>query len=149
MERPRAAFRTVIERKHPSLPRFAIVPVDVPAIFKTGTTITVTGTLNGHDLGRRGLKPWGDGRWWIDITGEICRAAGVDTGDRVAIVLEPVRDRVPAPLAALVKRDVAFAKAWRALSPGRQRLHAEWIASAKKPETVERRLEELKKLLNG
>jgi hypothetical protein len=49
--------RATIKRKQPQLPRFVVVPIDVPKVWKVTSTITVTGTINGVPLGRRGLKP--------------------------------------------------------------------------------------------
>jgi uncharacterized protein YdeI (YjbR/CyaY-like superfamily) len=47
---------------------------------------------------------------------------------------------VPAEFTSALRRDRKAAKAYAALSPSCQREYVEWIASAKRPETRDRRI---------
>jgi hypothetical protein len=143
-DRPQAVTcEGLIERKASNLPRFIVVPIDVPAVWETTRTITVSGTINGVPLGRRGLKPWGDGRWFIELPEAICQQAGVNTGDRVTLEIAPVEDPIPTALTHRLTTDREFARAWAELRPSQQRQHAEWVASARLPQTRERRAAEV------
>lgn len=133
-------YKARIERKQPQLPRYVVIPARIPEAWKRSGTTTITGTVNGFDLGRRGLKPWGDGkRWFFELPEPICRQAGADTGDEVVLIFAPAEDKIPMELSELLAANVAFAGAWRRLPLGRQRELAEWVASAKKKQTRTRR----------
>jgi hypothetical protein len=126
--------KATIKRKHPQLPRFVVVPIDVPRVWKVTSTITVTGTINGVPLGRRGLKPGGDG-WFMDLPEPLCRKAKVDKGDRITLALRPVADPVPVELTNLLATEDALAAVWAAFTPGQRRRRAEWVASVKQART--------------
>lgn len=69
----------------------------------------------------------------------------VETGERKKSIDRPKKIvkpavRVPAELAAALKRSKPAAKAFAGFSPSCRREYAEWIAEAKRPETREKRL---------
>jgi hypothetical protein len=115
-------YKAVIERKHPQLPRYVVTPARIPEAWNLTATTTITGTLNGVDLGRRGLKSWGDARrWFFEVPEPVCRKAGVDTGDDVVLVFAPAKDAVPSEVAEMIATSRKFADVWSTLTPGRQR----------------------------
>src|SRR5215470_10303297 len=75
------------------------------------------------------------------------RRAGelVDSGERTKSIDRPKKTvkrpvRIPAELAAALKKNKLAAKAFEGFSPSCRREYAEWIAEAKRPETREKRL---------
>ncbi len=132
-------FTATIERKHPKLPRFIVVPSEAVASWKLHQTTTVEGAVNGLRLGRRSLKKWDDARWFIELTEPICNRAGIDTGDRVLLSLQIASDKLPEELAKLLANSSRAKKAWTSLTPSAQRMLREYIADAKQPATRQRR----------
>lgn len=77
-----------IQRKAPKLPRFIVVPSMLVADWGVDQNVTVTGELNGVDLGRRSLKRWDADRWFIQVPEPVCKKANVDTGDMVTVTMQ-------------------------------------------------------------
>ena len=79
---------STIEHKHEGLPRFVCIPMARVDPWKLQGTTTVEVSMNGVNIGRRSLKRWEDRNcWWMDLSNDVCRRAGVDTGDRVRLSL--------------------------------------------------------------
>lgn len=76
-----------IERKDPKLPRFVVVPSMLVNDWGVTENVTVTGELNGVDMGRRPLKYWDENRWFIQIPEPLCKKANVDTGSLVTVTM--------------------------------------------------------------
>lgn len=132
-------FTTTILRKQDDLPRFVMVPSEaVSALDQTaGKTFVVLCAIDAGVPFRRSVKPWGDGRWFLDLTDPQCTAAGVDTGDEIAIALS-LAEQIPEILMdEIVQYDLL--PVWESLRPSDQRNIAEHIFAAKKPETAARR----------
>lgn len=119
-----------IERKHPTLPRYVVVPGELVSAWNLTGTAIVTGTLNGVPLGRRGFKAW-DCNWFFEIPQPLCRKAGVDTGSTVEIELELAPGEFPEELQWLIDRIPAARAAWDSLTPSQQRMLREYVAVAK------------------
>jgi hypothetical protein len=49
-------YKAKIERKYRQLPRYVVIPARIPEAWNLTRTTTMTGSMNGVDLGRRGLK---------------------------------------------------------------------------------------------
>lgn len=124
-----------VERHDAALPRFAILPFDPTARWGFNALFVADGTFGGAAFKRRSVKPWGDGRWWIDLPNALCEAAGANTGDRVALTLIPNDDAPPTELAVLLEGDAALLAAWNAYAPSHRREWSRWVEEAKKPET--------------
>ncbi|MCG8467268.1 MAG: YdeI/OmpD-associated family protein [Gemmatimonadetes bacterium] len=137
----RLEARSVVERKHPSLPRFLAIPSDALAPWQLRETTMVEADVNGVAIGWRSLKRWGPGRdcWFIDLTDAQCRAARVETGDRVSLGLRPAPTRVPDALDRLLRTNRSARRRWDALSPARRRQVAEHVRAGKRSETRVRR----------
>lgn len=131
--------RTTVERKHPGLPRYVVVPAEAVAPWKLEGTTVVEGTLNGHELGRRTLKRWDDERWFVELTARFCEAAGVDTGDPARLTLRRASEDLPTELSRLLEESPDARARWNALSRSRRRMLREHVASAKTSSTRERR----------
>ncbi len=107
-----------------------MIPGDLLAGWKLTTTTTVEGTLNGMDLGRRGLKAWDD-NWFIEVPAPLCKKAQVDTGSVVDVELRLASEELPDELHSLLREDATARRAWEALTPSQQRMHRENVAAAK------------------
>ena len=133
------SLTVVIERKHPRLPRFIVLPSAVVRPWGLKMTTVVEGTLNGASIGRRTIKRWDDDRWFIEIPEPLCQRAKVETGATAALEIRPASNELPKELAQLVSQDARARAAWNRLSPSRQRMLREYVAAAKTPETRLRR----------
>ena len=99
-------------------------------------------TLNGHTY--RSTVAVYDGRSYIPVRKSNRDAAGVAVGDVVSVILEldtePRVVEVPAALAKALEKNRRARAAWEKLSYSHQKEHADWIAGAKRAETVEARV---------
>jgi hypothetical protein len=134
-------LRATIERKDPSLPRFVVVDSSRLKSWKLDGTTPVEVVIEGTAVGRRNLKRWGKGRdcWFMDLTGPICKRANVDTGDRVRLKLRRVSHALPVEITELLARNAHARRTWEGQPPGRQRMVAEYVRSARRPDTRARR----------
>lgn len=81
---------TQLQRKHPKLPVYVVIPGrHVRPWGLTGTTL-IEGTANGFPFGRRNIKSWGKGSddWFVEFTKPFCTTAGLSVGDQVVLELE-------------------------------------------------------------
>jgi hypothetical protein len=121
--------------------RWVEVPFD-PKQASGQARAPVRGTVNGAPLRSR-LAVYG-GRTYLGLRAEIRAAAGIEVGDSVDVELElddaPREVEPPAALAAALAGDEVARGAYESLSFTHRREYAEWIASAKREETRERRV---------
>jgi hypothetical protein len=93
------------------------------------------------------------GRTYLGLRVEIRAAAGIEVGDPVEVVLEhddaPREVAVPAALDAALDGDAAARAVYDALAFTHRREYAEWIASAKREETRERRVARALEMLHA
>ena len=121
--------------------------VDVPEMaskaFSKRGHVPVAETLNGHPI-RTTLVPKGGGRHRLYINGEMRKAANVDVGDRVDLVLwldtESREIPVPDDLTEALRATSGALKAFEKLTPSHRKELLVWILDAKRPETRERRI---------
>ncbi len=132
-------LRARVERHHPDLPRYVVVPDSAVEPWKLGGTTIVEGAAGGVELGRRSLKRWDADRWFVDLPGKWCRDAGISTGDEVELTLRPASSELPQELARLIVNSSAAEKAWGRLTASQQRILREHVLAAKRRETRERR----------
>jgi hypothetical protein len=117
---------------------FLHIPFDAHAIFGRRGQIPVCGTLNGAPF-RNLLLPEGNATHRMAVNRALQDAARARPGDLVNVTLEldlaerPVE--IPPELQAALDQDTTLAKTFATLAPSHKREFAEWIASAKKPET--------------
>jgi hypothetical protein len=130
--------------------RWVEVPFDPKAVFGQARA-PVKGTVNGTPLRSR-LAVYG-GRTHLGLRADIRAAAGIDVGDSVEVVLEldeePREIDVPEALAQALAGDPDARRVYDALAFTHRRKYAEWIASAKRAETRERRVVKALEMLNA
>ncbi|MFZ0218418.1 MAG: YdeI/OmpD-associated family protein, partial [Candidatus Dormiibacterota bacterium] len=97
--------------------------------------------------------PTGGGGVCLGVHKATREAAGVAFGERVAIEIE--RDEalrevaVPAELRRALGEDADASERFDALSPTHRREYAQWVAEAKRPETMVKRIEQTLERLRG
>ena len=130
--------------------RYVIVPFDVRAQWGEARP-PVAGTLNGVPFRAR-IAVYG-GQYVLGLTNAIRKQAGVVQGDEVEIELErddaPREVSVPPALAAALEGDPTAREAFDGLAFTHRREYAEWIESAKREETRERRVAKALEMLRG
>ncbi len=132
-------FRAKLERHQPDLPIYLMVPSDVVTALGGTATFVVDAAVNGTAIGRRSIKPWGDGRWFMELTKPQCGRLKVEEGDAVDITVSETLQTPAALEAALAKNKLA--DRWAALSASDRRMIAEHIFAAKKDVTKAARIE--------
>ena len=132
-------FTATIERHHPDLPVYLIVPGTVAAAFGRDRTFVVEASVNGDAVGRRSIKPWGDGRWFLELTKVQCTRLGVGEGDAVTVRVRPAPE-VPPALAARIAA-LGLEARWARLSAAERRMLCEHVFAAKKEATQTARIE--------
>lgn len=128
-----------VARKAESLPRFVVLPAQVLAPWRLEGTTVVTGTLGGVSLGRRSLKRYDAGRWFIDLPADLCGRAEVDTGATVTLAVRRAPTALPNELETVLASDAAARATWSRLTPARQRMLSEHVRAAKRADTRIRR----------
>jgi hypothetical protein len=125
------------------MPRFVVVPASAVVRWKLEGTAIVQGTLNGMPLGRRSLKRWDEGRWFVDLRDDWCRGARITAGDRADLVLEIAPAQQPQELVKVLSESATARKCWDGMTASQRRIVREDVLAAKRPETRERREVEL------
>ena len=141
----RMAFQAPIEAG-PGGGAFVRLPADASEVFGTRARFPVLVTFNGVAY-RGSTMPVGDGTFFVGVTRAVQARAGASVGDTVAVVVE--RDAgertvdVPPDLAAALASHPEAAARFEAMALTHRKEYAAWIASAKKPETRRRRLDQV------
>jgi hypothetical protein len=134
-------FRAYVEPPEPM--RGLEVPPEVVESLGQGKRPRVTITINGHSWKSRVAIM--RGRFLLGLSNASRQAAGVETGDEVAVELEfdpePRVVAEPADFARALSADPIARAAYDRLPDGRKREHVRAIESAKRPETRTRRIE--------
>jgi hypothetical protein len=147
-------FEAVIDKPANALGWSHIVfPFNVESEFGVKGTVRILGTLNGIEFDRA-LMPCGDGDHLIIIGPEIRRAAKIQPGSTVKVVLwrnpNPNALNLPEELVAALEQVPEAQEAFEKLKPGMKRSIVYWIDSAKRPETrVNRAVEVLRRFESG
>ena len=132
-------LEVLIERNHPGMAAFVVVPASAVAAWSLSATTTVEGTLDGILLGRRSLHRWDADRWFVELRRETLKAAGKVPGDRAALVISIASSDLPAELQALIDGVPEARARWEAHTRAQQRMLREEILAAKSLATRERR----------
>lgn len=139
-------FRAELLRKDSGLPVFIRVPGELLALWDLGSEWrSVEGSLNGKDFGRRTIKDWGKGSpdWFVEFLKPFLEAAGLAPGDAVDVELHLADMTMPEEIAARMKSDAVFARAYDALIPNHKRKVIEHYLEAKTPAGRTARLEKI------
>ena len=130
---------TIVEREHPQMPRFLVLPnTALESWGLTGTTV-VECSLNGIEIGRRTLKRWDAERWFIDLPERLCLKVEIDKGDSVELTCRIASTHLPKELQLLIEKEPAAKSTWDGLTESQQRMLREHVAAAKQSLTRERR----------
>ena len=132
-------FKAEIKRHQPQLPRFILVPAMVAAAFGESATFGASVRFGAGQAERKSIKPWGDGRWFMDVPAKLCETLGVDTGATIMVEVAPVAEAMPKALSDAIAA-AGVERAWLALTPAQRRMTAENIYAAKRVETVNNRV---------
>lgn len=91
-----------------------------------------------------GLKRWDDRDcWWIDLPEPLCKKAGLETGNKVTLVIRLASEDLPNELTELLKRNSTAKTSWEKLTKAQQRMLREEIFAAKSSATRIRRAEKI------
>ena len=106
---------------------------------------TVDGTINGHSF-KATLEPDGKGSHWLKVNRKTRDAADAAVGEVVALELTPagveLESKVPVDLRKALAAAPKANELWSKITPKARTDWVQWITSAKRPETRERRVVE-------
>lgn len=140
-------FTALIERKQGDLPAFLMVPPTLVAGLGETGTFVVEAVVQGHSIGRRSVKPWEDGRWFMELTKPQLTTLGLAVGNAVEVALSPAA-AIPPELAAALA-EAGLDDRWQALSPALRRQLAESVFAAKHEATRDKRIAGIIERLRG
>src|SRR6267154_320357 len=123
---------------------FLILPKDASAKLPARGMATVEGIINGHPF-RATLEPDGQKSHWLKVNKKMREAAGAEAGDVVTLEIAPSGEepepRVPADLRKALAAAPKARALWSDITPIARGDWIHWIASAKRPETRARRVD--------
>jgi hypothetical protein len=104
----------------------------------------VEGTINGFEF-KTPLEPDGNGSHWFRVSNNMCKAAGVNAGDKVTLAITPIKDwpepDVPEDLNNAIKADAQAHDLWRRITPMARWEWIRWMRATNRLETRNRRIE--------
>ena len=138
---PKNKFSGTLESSDRGGGRWIEVPFDGKRAFGEARA-PVCGTVNGTPIRTR-LAVYG-GKTYLGLTKDVRRAAGIELGDRVAVVLErddvPRVVAVPGDLADALRADTAASVVFDGLSFTHRKEYVNWINEAKQDKTRQARI---------
>ncbi len=141
-------FTAVAAQCHVGEGAYYIIPNDVIGNFNEAGTFVVGVCLNeSYAIGRRSVKPWGDGRWFMEITKIQREKAGIMPSDLTVITFKTVPKTPPELLEAL--DSAKLIPRWQNITKAQQRAFSEEIFSAKKEKTCLKKIENVITYLKG
>lgn len=107
--------------------------------------VAAHGTINGHTF-QTVIEPDGNFGHWIRVDGNLQQAAGVGTGEKATVEVEPSEEwpepTVPPDLKrALVAAPQKIRDLWKAITPMARWEWVRWVNETKNPDTRKRRVE--------
>ncbi|WP_058836685.1 YdeI/OmpD-associated family protein [Luteimonas abyssi] len=122
---------------------FLVLPDGASGLLPSRSQVTVDATLDGHAF-QATLEPDGRGGHWLKVGKALREAAGAEVGATVSLTMAPVakepEPRLPPDLRKALGADAEAQARWTGLTTVARRDWIQWIVSAKKPETRERRI---------
>ncbi|MEM6332847.1 MAG: YdeI/OmpD-associated family protein [Planctomycetota bacterium] len=106
--------------------------------------LRVEGEINEVPI-ENAFLPTGDGRHYLIVSPRVMKEAAVEAGDKVRIlfrIADQNRVEVPQALQSAIDKDTQASEAWTALTPGKKRMLAQHVLSAKTPKTRAKRVVE-------
>jgi predicted thioredoxin/glutaredoxin len=92
------------------------------------------------------FMPTGDGRYYVIVAPNVLKDGNVRLGDEVEVrfrIADQNKVDVPDALRLAIERDKQSAKSWEALTPGKKRMLAQHVATAKTPAILDKRIAEV------
>lgn len=128
------------------------LPASASTLLPSRGLAVVEGTINGFQT-KIVLEPDGEGSHWFKLDPSLQRAAGINLGEQVALVVEPSKDlpepEIPPDMAeALVSAPHAHAL-WAEITPMARWDWLRWIRATNNPETRRQRIEVALSKLNA
>ena len=117
------------------------------AAFGRDKTFMVEATVNDRAVGRRSVRPWGGGRWFLELMKRQCKRLGISEEDRVRLSLAAAPD-TPADLTDRIEA-AGLGAQWLALSEVQRRSIAESVFEAKRDSTRRTRIEKAISMLRA
>jgi hypothetical protein len=142
MNSARVSFSAKLERKHPKLPVYLVVPAPKAQALELRATSVVEGTVNGHLIGRRSIKRWDSSErspWFVEFTATFCKQVGITVGDKLDVALWLATSALPVELESALQESDGLRAAWNELSDYTKRTSAEHVHAGKSPITRSRR----------
>lgn len=147
---PEQRFRTTILQSDKTATGI-VIPNDVVMALGAGKKPPVSVTLNGYTY--RSSIATVNGRFMVGVSADVRAASGVKGGDEVDVTIDvdtaPREVTVPDDLAAALDREPEARRFYEGLNYSLRKMHADSIASAKSPETRERRLARTMELMRS
>jgi hypothetical protein len=143
-------FRTKL-LQYPGMGPWFQIPARFIREWGLTMTTTVEGTINGHPIGRRAIKDSGPKTddWYMGLTKDLAEAIGAKEGDEVEIELRLADMTMPEEMAARMKSDADFARAYEALIPNHKRKAIEHYLEAKTAAGRTARLEKISRSIKA
>lgn len=147
----RQTFKVRLEGRGPKGAwAFLPIPFDVERQFGSRARVAVVGTINDYPF-RSSIMPQGDGTHAMMVNKALKAGARASVGDTVDVIMDvdkAVRKvALPEALKAALSRAPAAKSFFGQLAPSCQKEYADWIDSAKRPETRSVRVEKTLTLL--
>ncbi len=149
----RKTFKARIERPDQGSGAFVSLPFDVEKEYGTRGHVKVKAWFDGYPY--RGIAAnMGTGCHILIVRKDVRAAIGKDIGDKVTVELEHDTEErvleVPKPLEKALAKSAKARKFFDSLSFTNRKEYCQWISSAKREETREKRLAStIEKLLAG
>jgi hypothetical protein len=129
------------------------IPLNIAEVFGAKGQIKVKGTINGYPF-RSTALPHGDGTHYLVVGKAIRDTIHATQGEMVQVIMELDREArqvdIPPDLEQALAADPQARAAFEKLSYTHQKEYLEWIQSARKDETRQRRIEKtIEKLSEG
>ncbi|MFM6132492.1 MAG: YdeI/OmpD-associated family protein [Sphaerospermopsis kisseleviana] len=143
MNSPRVTFVAELERKHPKLPVYFVVPNVKAQALRLCATEIVEGTVNGNLIGRRSIKKWDAEErspWFVEFTSPFCQKAGIKVGDKLNVSLWLASTALPVELEHALQASPVLQAKWNGLTDYSRRTSTEHVHAAKSPTTRARRV---------
>ena len=139
-----AAHRFVATIYKIGINRCVDVPEDIGRQLGPGAYVPVVAVAAGRTV-QTTLVPAGGCRYRLYLNSQLRKAAHLDAGDAIGLVLRLDQSSrelpVPPELQAVFERNAAAQRAFRAVTPALRREFLRWLLAAKSPETRMRRVE--------
>jgi hypothetical protein len=137
-------FRTKL-LQYPDMAPWFQIPARFIRDWGLTATTTVEGKVNDVPIGRRAIKDSGPKTddWYMGLTKPLAEAIGAKKGEEVAVELWLADMTMPGEMAARIKSDDEFARAYKALIPNHKRKAIEHYLEAKTPAGRTARLEKI------